>query len=266
MSLCKEYGLASRYTSFVVVETRDGDRRTTDAAAARAVPVSAPHGWSMFDARTRVGMPFGGAVPQGAPHSRVMPAPASPAMSSTPPAAWGRKSVPAKSAGVLASIGRALGFGGSDGSEGAAEDGGDVLSIATFDAMPVQREERATRDGDPILDLLTTQRASGLFSDGPGDAALTETIDVLARLVREGITSGHAKYGEQIKRAIEALLTLAVPSKVPAALVERALAIAYLAASGGRTRGRVEKAIDAHAPSLRARLADDTAMRSSAGV
>ena len=124
----------------------------------------------------------------------------------------------------------------------------------------------ARPSGDAILDLLTTQRASGLFADGNDVAALTATVEALSRLVKAGITSGHTRYGEQVKRAIEATLVLAASCKAPAALVERALSIAFLAASGRRTRALVEKAIDAHTPSLRTRLVDDAAMRASAGL
>src|SRR6185369_5465165 len=54
-----------RYTSFVVVDTRTGDRRVRDAAEARAVPVAAPAGWAMTRApqlqQMYLGAPPGGA-------------------------------------------------------------------------------------------------------------------------------------------------------------------------------------------------------------
>jgi Ca-activated chloride channel family protein len=301
VSLCKEHGLASRYTSFVVVETRSGDRKTTEAASARAVPVSAPHGWSMFDARTRgFGAAVGGRASTGAMPpmpSMASPAPMGGSYGGPPPSMpvaprrMGAMSAPAarpaapaaalpagtlarghtgqaagtlskKNQSVLASIGRALGFG----EDGAGDTLDEVAAPADFARASATIDVPTQGSGDPILDLLTTQRASGLFADGNDLAALTATVDALSRLVREGITSGHARYGEQIKRAIEALITLAISAKAPPATFERALAVAFLAASGRRTRALVESAIDAHTPALRTRLPDDAAMRASAGL
>lgn len=299
VALCKEHGLASRYTSFVVVETRSGDRKTTEAAAARAVPVSAPHGWTMFDARadgtrTRTGsfpgmpmpaaaMPggpppmqsyatpmsggFGGAPPP--PPAPRRPAPMAAPMMSAPTTRSRASEAAPKKQSMLASVGRALGFGGGSPKEDAfdAEESDASLHLLEGAAMDMpSSDESAKQSGDPILDLLTTQRASGLFADGNDVAALTATIEALARLVRAGVTSGHARYGEQVKRAIEAVVALVATSKAPAALIERALAVAFLAASGRRTRALVEKAIDAQTPALRARFPDDAAMRVSAGL
>jgi Ca-activated chloride channel family protein len=47
VDLAVKHGIASKYTSFVVVEKRAGDRRARDLPEARPVPVNAPAGWAM---------------------------------------------------------------------------------------------------------------------------------------------------------------------------------------------------------------------------
>ncbi|RKH62998.1 VIT domain-containing protein [Corallococcus aberystwythensis] len=47
--LAIEHQLATPYTSFVVVEERQGDRRASGTPETRVVPVNAPAGWSMFN-------------------------------------------------------------------------------------------------------------------------------------------------------------------------------------------------------------------------
>ncbi|GMU04943.1 VIT domain-containing protein [Corallococcus caeni] len=47
--LAVEHQLATQYTSFVVVEERQGDRRASGTPETRVVPVNAPAGWSMFN-------------------------------------------------------------------------------------------------------------------------------------------------------------------------------------------------------------------------
>lgn len=43
------HGVASRYTSFVVVERRSGERRASGMPETQVVPVGVPAGWDMFD-------------------------------------------------------------------------------------------------------------------------------------------------------------------------------------------------------------------------
>ena len=47
--LAVEHQLATQYTSFVVVEERQGDRRASGTPDTRVVPVNAPAGWSMLN-------------------------------------------------------------------------------------------------------------------------------------------------------------------------------------------------------------------------
>ncbi|MGE6756902.1 VIT domain-containing protein [Corallococcus interemptor] len=51
--LAVEHQLATQYTSFVVVEERQGDRRASGTPETRVVPVNAPAGWSMFNPAAR---------------------------------------------------------------------------------------------------------------------------------------------------------------------------------------------------------------------
>lgn len=48
-ALAVEHGIASRYTSFVVIEQRSGDRRVSGMPDTVVVPVGLPAGWAMFD-------------------------------------------------------------------------------------------------------------------------------------------------------------------------------------------------------------------------
>src|SRR4029079_18052482 len=48
VDLCVRHKIASKYTSFVVVEKRTGERRAQGQPETRAVPVNAPAGWAMF--------------------------------------------------------------------------------------------------------------------------------------------------------------------------------------------------------------------------
>ncbi|MEZ4298304.1 MAG: VIT and VWA domain-containing protein [Polyangiaceae bacterium] len=62
VDLCVRHGIASKHTSFVVVEKRTYDRRSQGMPETRAVPVNAPAGWAMFGTAdlTEGEMPKGG--------------------------------------------------------------------------------------------------------------------------------------------------------------------------------------------------------------
>jgi Ca-activated chloride channel homolog len=119
-------------------------------------------------------------------------------------------------------------------------------------------EEGGAPDG--VFALLGRQEASGLW-DEPGAAPAEQrqvraTALALLELLREGVTTTHALHGAQVKKAVEALVQAA--ARLAAAqpqLVEFALGVAWLCASGGRTRGNIEKVVstsgfDALAPLL----------------
>lgn len=261
VELAKEHGLASRYTSFLVVETRDADRRATGAAA-RPVPVSAPHGWAHVTPvlSESVGAPM---------RSMALPRPA-PAPRSAAPIPAGRAGIGAPPPPPAAPMpGVMAGFGGpppafSAGS--APRTPAPQAASASADVARRARKESSGREQAPsardaVVDLLASQSASGLFGEGNGPSAVLRTIAVLRTLAEQGIDSAHRQYGAQVKRAIEALVALVVSQAMEANLREPALAAVFLAASGARTRSLVTQAIDAHAPTLRAHLDDAPALR-----
>jgi Ca-activated chloride channel family protein len=122
---------------------------------------------------------------------------------------------------------------------------------------------------DPVLSLLGRQLASGLW-DEPDTTADDEvrraraTARALLELIDLGVSSSHPMHGAQVKKAIEALLQVApsVAERDPQ-VAQLALGVAYLAASGPRTRRRIESAVDAIATlaGLRVWLADEHALR-----
>jgi hypothetical protein len=102
------------------------------------------------------------------------------------------------------------------------------------------------RDGDggaaasPIANVLATQAASGLW-EGPN--TMRATIDALVELLRADVTTSHTIYGAQVKKAIAALLAhLDSATNVEPALVELAFGVAWLLATGRRTRAEIETA------------------------
>jgi Ca-activated chloride channel family protein len=301
VKLAVEHRLASRHTSFVVVEKRTGARRTTEAAVTRAVPVNAPHGWAMFDAvpaekSKRVGkggqvaghfaararlaspqMPFSAMVPPGAPAGGAPMGPPPPPRAAAMPAP-AMSPAPSRKMAVPAELAERE-EGGITGAPPPYDAFHAELDVDDYDAAldleslaaplaqarGLARDEAAPRaDGAGSLEgVLQAQRASGLW-DGPG--ALTATIAALRTLVREGITTSHAVYGANAKKAVEAVVVAAASAAIPPHDREAALLLAYLVASGRKSRALVLDAIRAHAPGLEARLADEAALRASLSV
>ncbi len=282
VALAVEHRIASRYTSFVVVETRTGERKTHEAAAARPVPVNAPAGWAMFQAAAPAAQGFGGGgfrgrafvgaapgappMPMAMPLGGAMPPPPSPAAPA--PMASGSADHKRKMAPKPSMIARAkaaiFGEGGAAEAKGGAR-AEDLLSEAAYDGGAFEKEAALAApepSGDPLFDLLSRQRASGAFSDGAD--ALAVTVDALFTLLSAGVTTAHPKYGEQVRKAVEALLVLV--AKAPPADVERALVVAFLVSTGRRTRRAVEQAIRATIPALSSRLLDEAALRAGVGA
>ena len=97
---------------------------------------------------------------------------------------------------------------------------------------------------DPTLAILEEQAASGLW-EGSGTATTTATVSALVRLLRLGLTTTHPVHGAQIKKATGALalhLRGAVGRGVDVRLVELGLAVAWVLATGRRTRLEIEEA------------------------
>jgi Ca-activated chloride channel family protein len=116
--------------------------------------------------------------------------------------------------------------------------------------------------------LLERQLASGLWDgDGQPGAPLVQaraTTEALLTLLRAAINSAHAFYGAQVKKAVSALVRLVVSlAGRDLELAERALAVAWLAASGRRTRKEVESAIagEPGLAGLLAQLGDERALQ-----
>lgn len=112
--------------------------------------------------------------------------------------------------------------------------------------------------------LLSRQLANGLW-EGTGEGSepvrqARATALALLTLLREGITSSHPLHGAQVKKAVEALLSLAASLSGDAQVAELALGVAWLAAAGPRTRGRIEQAAKPLA-GLNGRLGNEVALR-----
>jgi Ca-activated chloride channel family protein len=300
VALGVEHGLATRYTSFVAIELRSEDRKTRDAAQARPVPVNAPAGWAMFE-RPPVpqrqamhmqmrasamaypppapgAMPFSPPFSAGAAPPMAMPPSPSPARAGSGGGAGAPLKKRAKR--VLDSLREA--FGGAPAPDsrppsGAASSGyrapitgappppqdADLGTFETADARPIDAPKGG---GDDPWSIVERQQLSGLWIDAaPGDRdgdarAARATVEALVRLLGGGVTSAHPLYGEPVRKAIEALLQL-LPRIPDPALRTRALAVAWLAAEGKRTRRVVRAAIEALAPELAARLDDEAALK-----
>ncbi|MBX3186919.1 MAG: VWA domain-containing protein [Labilithrix sp.] len=207
VKLAKEHRVSSRYTSFVVVEKRTGDRRVNEQAEARVVPVSAPAGWAMFNRRmqTRAGSVRACAMPMMMP---AAPLPPARMMSprSAPPVAKGARMVssgPPPPPAAVASPTRAL------------------------ESTPI----------DPAVAILERQSASGLWSD-----EVDATIEALLALFREGLSTAHAVHGAQIRKGVEALVAAIEARPIDVKIAERGLAVAWLLATGRRTKAAIEEA------------------------
>lgn len=234
VKLAVEHGVSSSYTSFLVVEERTGDRRSTGQPQTRFVPVSAPSGWQMFDLEETAGsrgMMAGAAFAS-------MPAP----MAAPPPPMKRSRSAPGlmdKARSLLSSTRKAERF--------EAE-----LSASV--------EEESL---DPVQAILTRQLASGLWPHvtRSGDEGLVlGTAEALASLHELGVTTGHAIYGAQVKKAVEALVQLA--TRVTPSLAELAVAAAWLAASGSRLRQGLEATIRQRAwPDLTAAIGSEALVK-----
>ena len=243
VALATTHGVSSKYTAFVVVETRAGDRRASGEPETRVVPVNAPAGWAMFQRPEESvryqtmalamapSMMRAGAMPAGAP----LPA---------PPAA--RQAPGTKAKGSL--LGRMFSLRRRT-----------VLEEEDYTAYAAPEVQESRGPADPVVAILGHQLASGLWLGGGQSDDVKATVRALLALLGLGVTSSHALYGAQVKKAVDALVALA-PSLAPAS-AELGLGAAWLAGTGHRTRKAVEAAIDAHAAALRPLLGDEAALR-----
>jgi Ca-activated chloride channel family protein len=285
VALSVAHGVASRFTSFVVVEHRSGDRRATAMPEAAVVPVNAPAGWAMFDAAPA---PAARPMPAGATTSRAAPAlkrkRAMPPMGPLPSAVMSTLAPFTARAVVSAGVsGRFASYDAmpvDDDAEMACDAFADdamereVDAFVAMDEAPrhaappkaskaigrggggAAREEaragsRPARAIETLGELFARQLASGLWDDASGgaDAELRQlgaTVRVLVRLVTEGVDAAHPLYGAPLRKAIDAVITLArdCAGRDPARS-ELALGAAWLLATGPRTRSALRVVIDA---------------------
>lgn len=264
LKLALEHGLATRLTSFVVIEEREGARRASGQPETRVVAVHAPHGWAMFqDGAPQASLPvmaagavmqaplgYGGGAPMGPP----------------PPAPRSRRA----KGGIMDAVAGL--FREAKREMGAAEGSDDDVRHSrgapfAMDAMPYEPSPSAQEgapQGHDSKALLQRQLASGLWDDAalPGDGdsrRLRATAAALLRLCDDGLTTAHPVHGALLVKAVDQVLQLA-GAAVPAD-AEPALAAAWLVTQGRRRRA-VEQAIAARAdlPELAAALGDPSAV------
>ena len=250
-ALAIEHGIASRYTSFVVIEQRSGDRRVSGMPDTVVVPVGLPAGWAMFDQERAAGESAkGGAVRRGgmmpplggAPTAKkrakppMVMASAMPPMASMPAPAPALRPMP-QSPGAMAPA------------KAAPAQGRASLS-ATFDLMESEAVLSVRKESvDELGAVFGRQLASGLWDDAALGAdndlrRLRATARVLRLLVERGVDTTHGLYGVPLRKALEAVVTAAAAlAAQDAATCERALGAAWLLAMGPRTRAAIEAAI-----------------------
>jgi Ca-activated chloride channel family protein len=262
VKLAKAHGVSSRYTSFVVVEKRTGDRRVNEQAETRVVPVSAPAGWAMFKdlangARRRS---YGGTLTGGdtlpgrggapPPRSGTATARRASVMSIGAPRAMAAPQPQRSPAPPHGGAGRAAAdeedlvmscIAAPASSLGAADDPSTAMD--SMAAMEPPAAERAAPD--PITAMLERQSASGMWEEAGRDP-IEVTVDALLVLMRLGITTSHPVHGAQARKAVDALLAAlgAAPAVAPK-LVELALAALWLLSTGRRTRLAIKDATSA---------------------
>jgi Ca-activated chloride channel family protein len=267
VKLAKEHGVSSRYTSFVVVEKRTGDRRANAQPETRVVPVAQPAGWTMFKQKQQQNVTRAGSVSAaryiGGFTGKQIALPGGAA----PPPAMARSAPPPRA--MKMPVRRSFDDDGDDlmeaheqtqvGGRGGRGGGGFAAPAA-----PAPMESKPMpKPVDPILGRLSQQAASGLWENG-GKDPIAATIDALLALLRDGVTAAHPVHGAQIKKAVDALVETVLRTKgTETRLVELALALAWLCSTGRRTRRTIEDAARAQAglASLAAMLGDEVAVR-----
>ncbi len=189
IDLAVQYGLASRYTSFLVIEQRPGARRAAGQPETRVVPVHLPAGWAMFEQRQH-------AVAQ----QKVLMVGAA-RLRHTAPAAMARSSMMDGALSMEVRYGM-----------GIEQEYAPKLASLT---QTMRDLTEPTKPGDLRAGcgaLFSQQLASGLWEEGgAGDDVdrMRTTARVLLQLWRAQVTTGHRFYGAQVRKAIEAVSNLA---------------------------------------------------------
>ncbi len=297
-----EHQIVTKYTSFVVVEERTGERRASGQPDTRVVPVNTPAGWDMFGTvqkdeaadggvlrEQRRGaemskrrksavtgsMPALGAMAPGGAPPPPMAKPAPAPMAAAPmPAAQPARSGSKADEGFLGRVRREVAERVLETSaelerliKGKNQPPAPVVADA-LDAELHQEEaapaEQKPTEGADVTALLSRQLASGLWEGtGSGPEPVRQaraTALALLELLRQGITGNHPLHGAQVKKAVEALLSLASGLTGVPEVAELALGVAWLVAAGPRTRGRIVQAAQPLA-GLAACIGDEAKLR-----
>jgi Ca-activated chloride channel family protein len=225
IKLALEHQLVTQFTSFLVIEHRQGDRLASGQPETRVIPVNVPAGWDMF---RRI------AIPQ-------------PRLSSV--AVFG----------VAASASASF----------EAKASPTMARIAPREPRPgaVDLDIGTTVGADPARSILERQLASGLWQpDGGADdvARALATARALLELLDCGVTTSHPTHGAQVRKAVAALvLLLPQIARAHEAAAEFAAAVAWLVATGPRSRAVVEDALvkEDGLKALRSSFKGDVALR-----
>ena len=251
VKLAVEAGVSSQFTSFVVVEKRTTDRRAGDQPETRVVAVNAPYGWSAPQEKTSVAHVAmararysgvrapqstltggGGPMMMPPPGRAMMPAPAPPAARGpaffdvdrgAPPITGGPPPAPAAYAAPL--------------------------DLESFGGPPRAPAQAAPPPSDPVVAILARQTASGLW-EAAGKSSVEATVAALLSLLRLDVSAAHPVFGAQIKKAVDALLALLAGGAATPTARDAAFGLAWLLASGRRTRQVVESAAKTAGASL----------------
>ena len=271
--LAVKHGIASRYTSFVVVEERTGDRRASGQPETRVVPVNLPAGWAMFE-RDDTSLPSrttAGGAPVLYSMAAIMPRAVVSASASFGGSAPRRRGAPGGLVGRIVATAKQMTTKADD--LELAD-----LDVGAFDAPAEEEIEfgRAPAAGPgggalasprAEIALLGRQRASGLWDADAGAPAIRATSLALLELRRAGIDATHGTHGPQVKKAVAALLDLVrQETAVGTDLLALALAVAWLVAPGRRARRDLKTLVERTpaGAALVPLLDDETALRAHA--
>ncbi|MBI5515655.1 MAG: VWA domain-containing protein [Deltaproteobacteria bacterium] len=277
VALATEYGIASRYTSFVVVERREGERRVAGLPETRVVPVAAPagsQGTLQKLQRVLLGAYDFGAGAAGSSAARGGRAPASRKLKKAAPPPQARRDklsapapvpAPASASALAREASRRREAPGDAPLDQRAGD-----SFSECDAEAFEEESACLVPQEPFDPgaLLAQQDASGLWPARRPLGAVETTTQALTELVAHGVGTADPTHGALVRKAVEALLAALQADPVAPELVPRALAAAWLASSGARTRRALEALVASlpGAEALRGRLGDDAFLRGLLGL
>ncbi|MBL8685200.1 MAG: VWA domain-containing protein [Myxococcales bacterium] len=146
---------------------------------------------------------------------------------------------------MLGRVASMLGIGGSSAS--------DARAAAPSTKLAATPEAPAT--------IMGRQLASGLFSESDDRAAVRETALALWKLAQQSVNTTHPMYGTPVKKAVEALLERVKKlASSEQSLAAFALGVAWLVATGRRTRADIESVASGNA-SCAGRLTDEPSVR-----